>query len=372
MSKADLLRFRKPFPYVSKSKLMQRSYCDYKFYVERVLEEKQEDTEKAIEGSNLHLAFNGFYRKMNEIWSDNKEKATEILFSKKMTDYKIDINKYHYFGAFVYRACMEFIKPTHRDYGKYKWIISSFAKIETKRWIRLNTLLKNKNEIMDCFLPLAVELNIDIPELHLEGTIDRVGVEVLPGGRKVLTIYEYKTGSVPKDVRTKIDDGNYLGWKLPTYASKEIHFYVLLYLLYIGWKPSEDMIDFLEGERWWFWKKDDMSVSESKNFKRDYVTSLQKKYKLFKDAKILSPNDVLVCYYYLDGSYMPIKKFSYASLKGIFIDINDYRSMVFNDGYTKDPKGVFSDLYCGDFGKKCPRFYKCLDECDENYIGNNC
>lgn len=351
---------KKPFPYISKSKLGDMKYCLYSYYVNRVLGEKEEDRDDAVEGSNLHMVFNNFYKTTKQLF----EEKPEILFSEEMTDQKKELD-YHPFRRFVYEGCMKFVKPDHRDWNKYKSIITYFATIETRRWLRLNSLLTNRREIMDCFLPIKVEEEIDIPGLHLNGTIDRIGVEVLPGGRKKICIYEYKTGSVPKVVRERVDDGNYLGWKIPTYASKEIHFYALLYLLAAGWNVSEEIFDFLENEDWWYLKSDDKSYSDVKDFKRKYLTKLGKKYKIFKEGKVLNANDFLVCYYYLNGGYRPIKTLSYASLKGVYGDINEYRSMEHNKAYTTHPRFVFNEFACE--RKKCGRLDKCREEMEKYY-----
>lgn len=351
---------RKQFPYTSKSKIGDLDYCKYSFYLDRIKGEREPKREDAVEGTNLHMVFDNFYKKFNSIFNKHKD----VLFSDEMTDNSTRLEM-HPFRQFVYEACMKYVKPEHRTWDKYKSIITYFATIETKNWLRLNTLFNNKIEIKDCFLPLAVEKKIEIKELHLEGIIDRIGIEVLPGGVKRVAIYEYKTGSVPKSVRTHIDTGNYLGWKLPTYASKEIHFYALLYLLKTGWTVTDEIKDFLESEDWWFVKKNGMSYKDTLSYKKDYVTNLQKKYRLFKQGKALKASDIVVGYYYLNGGYKAIKKFSYASLKGVYRSINDYRSIIHNKFYTTHPRFVFNEWGCE--AKNCGRFDDCRKKMEEWY-----
>lgn len=355
-----------PFPWVSKSKLGDLGYCKYSFWLENVSEDwKEEETrEDAIEGTNLHMVFAMFYKTLKELYKENPGE----LFKHNFTDQLTDVHK-HPFRKFIYEACMKYVKPDQREYDKYKNILRNFATIESRSWLRLNSILTNKNEIVDCFLPLKLEYRFEIEDLHMYGTIDRVGVEVLPGGTKKIAIYDYKTGNVPKQVKNHVDKGNMLGWKLPTHKSKEIHFYALAYALLTGWNVTPEIKSFLEDEKWWYAKKDGMSYSATLKAKGDYLTKLQKKYKLSKKGKILKGTDIIVGYYFLNGTdgYKPIKKFSYASLKGVYRAINEYRSVMHDKYFVKTPEHVFDEYLCGPEIKKCSKFNHCRKEVDKIY-----
>lgn len=349
-------------PKVSKSKISDMRYCKYNYYKERILGEKREDRDDAVEGTNLHMVFTNFLKTFKEMFNNNRDK----LFSAEMVSANINLY-YHPFRRFVYEACKKYVKPDHRAWGKYRNCIRNFASIETQRWLRLNTILTNKEEIRDCFLPIEMEMNVDSEEYGFEGRIDRVGVEVLPGGKKVICIDEYKTGRVPKMIMDRIDKGDYLDWKIPTHASKEIHFYVLAYLIKCGWSVSEEMKDFLCDPKWWILRKDDMSAKETSKWKKEYITKMGKKYKIFKEGKILNPNDIIVGYYYLNGDigYRPIKKFAYASLKGVFSDINENRTMEYNKAYVTHPRFVFNSFACAEGAKNCSRYEECAREVED-------
>lgn len=339
------------FPFVSKSKLKSFLFCKYDFYDQKILKNKQPRREDAIEGTNMHVVFNRFYANLKP----------EHVFKDEFTDPRIPIHR-HPFRKFIYDACMNLVKPDQRGYGKYKNILSNFASIECKRFLRLNTRLHNKQEIFDCFKPLYLEKKLVYKPLFLYGTIDRVNVEVMPNGKKVIAIYDYKTGNVPKSVMTYDENvsGN-LSWKLPPYLMKEIHFYAILYALSSGWNVGDEVKDFLVNEDWWFIKKDGMTYGDSLNYKKDYLTSLQKKYKLFKAGKLLKGSDYLIGYYFLNGDkgYRPLKKFNYKSYTSTLALINEYRSCVHHKYYVKHPKFVFNPYGCE---KRCRRFEECREK----------
>ena len=347
------------FPNCSKSNVKSLNYCKYSFYDEEVLGHEQESREDAIEGTNLHTVFAMFYK-------DFKEVATEDpgrIFDPELINPLTQLKK-HPFRKFVYEACLNYVKPDQRHYGKYKNILNNFASIETRNWLRLNTILHNQTEIRDCFVPLALEHRFHIEALHLYGTIDRVGIEVLPGGQKKVCVYEYKTGNVPSAIKKHVDVGNMFDWKVPTHYMKEIHFYTFCYLLLSGWSVTDEVKTFLEDKDWWYATKNDLSYAGCLKEKKDYITSLQKKYKLYKEGKILSGSDILLGYYFLNGGegYKPLKKFNYRSFCGVLSSINEYRSVVHNEAYVKHPIFVFDDYVCSAQIKNCAKFEDCKEK----------
>jgi len=156
------------FPWVAKSKIKSRDYCDYSFYLKYVKKEQEERREDAVEGTNLHMVFANFYRHLKK----------EHVFKEEFTDSKTELHT-HPMRRFIYEACMKFIKPNHRNWGKYKNILNNFATIETQRWLRLNTLLNNKDDIFKCFKPLYIEHRLEHDPTHMFGTIDRINIEVM-------------------------------------------------------------------------------------------------------------------------------------------------------------------------------------------------
>jgi len=342
---------RMPFPWTSKSKIKARDYCDYSFYLKYVKKEHEEKRQEAVEGTNLHMVFANFYRHLKP----------EHVFREELIDAKTTLHS-HPMRRFIYEACMKFIKPNHRSWGKYKNIISNFATIETERWLRLNTLLNNKDEIFECFKPLYIEKRLEYEPVHLFGTIDRINIEVMPDKTKKIAIYDYKTGNVPKGVYTHKDMGKMFDWDLRSDLMKEIHFYGLLYLLNTGWNLSTEIHDFLNKPEWWYIKKDNMSYKQSLKDKGKYLTSLQKNYKLFKEGKLFKKGEILVGFYYLNGDkgYRPVKEYNYASHKSVIQAVNDLRSAQHNSYYVKHPKFVFDEDACG--YKNCHRVSKCREE----------
>ena len=339
------------FPWVSKSKLKARDYCDYSYYLRYVKKEKQPKREDAVRGTNLHMVFANFYKNLKP----------EHVFKEEYLEQATDL-QYHPMRRFIYEASMKFVKPNHRHWGKYKNIISNFATIETQRWLRLNSLLTNRDEIFQCFKPIAIEKRLEHEGTHMFGTIDRINIEVMPDRTKKIAIYDYKTGTVPKGVRDHKDMGKMFDWDLRPDLMKEIHFYGLLYLLCGGWQLSSEVIDFLNNEEWWYIKKDDMSYKQSLKEKGKYLTSLGKKYKLFKEGKVLKKGDIIVGFYYLNGEtgYRPIKEYGYPSHKSVIQALNDQRSIEHNHYYVKHPAFVFNRDVCG--YKKCHRIELCQTE----------
>lgn len=337
-----------PFPWSSKSKILSLNYCEFDFYDGKVLGNKMRKKREAIEGTNMHIVVANFFASITK----------DDVFKKGFTDSSIPINK-HPFRRFIYNRLMEYVKPGHRDYSKYKNILRNLATIECERFLRLNSYLNNKDEIFDCFRPLHVEKRIEIESVKLFGTIDRINVEVMPGGSKKIAIYDYKTGRVPKQIIDHIDRGEMFDWKIPSYSMAEIHFYGLIYLLAVGYRLSDEVVSFLNDEKkWWFFTK--TGINNVKKYKSKYLTSLGKKYKLFKDGKIFNPKDLIVGYYYLNGikAYRPTKLFNYTSYKTALNHTNYYRTVKSNRAYVTHPREVFNDFACSK--RNCSRYERCV------------
>lgn len=346
---------RMPFPWVSKSKIKTRDYCDYSFWLQYIEHEKRKKREDAVEGTNMHMVFAKFF----------KEITKEHMFKEDFCNPLIPTNR-HPLRRFIYEACMNWVKPDQRKFDKYKNILRNFATIETERWLYLNVELKNqKQEIFDLFKPLAVEKRLENEATHLFGSIDRINVELMPDHSKKICIYDYKTGNVPKAIRNHAENTlKPFDWNIPSSFMKEIHFYGLLYLLEAGWKLSDEMMSFLNDPKWWFIKKDDMGYKKTRDWKAKEVTKLGVKYKPFKDGRgVLKKGDILVGYYFLNGAkaYKPMKEFGMPSLKSVFTSVNDLRSVMHNNYYVKHPKYVYNKEVCSLY-KKCGRAEQCEKE----------
>ena len=112
----------------------------------------------------------------------------------------------------------------------------------------------------------------------------------------------------------------------------------------------------------WYIKKEGLSYKASLKDKGKYLTSLQKKYKIFKEGKIFKKGDILVGFYYLNGDkgYRPVKEYNYASHKGVIQAVNDLRSVQYNNYYVKHPNFVFDSDACR--YKNCHRIPLCKAE----------
>jgi len=346
---------RMPFPWVSKSKIKTRDYCDYTYYLEYVKGEHRKKRNDAVEGTNMHMVFAKFY----------KEITPEHMFKDDFCDPLIPTHK-HPLRRFIYESCMKWVKPEQRKFDKYKNILRNFATIETERWLYLNVELKNnRQEIFELFKPIAIEKRLENEQTHLFGTIDRVNMELMPDHSKKICIYDYKTGNVPKQIRDHTNDTlKQFDWELPSAFMKEIHFYGLLYLLEAGWKLSDEILSFLNDPEWWFVKKDNMGYQKTKAWKSKEITKLGKKYKPFKDGRgVLKKGDILLGYYFLNGEkgYKPMKEFGFPSLKSVYASINDLRTVGYNNYYVKHPRYVYKRDVCSIY-KKCDRAKDCEKE----------
>ncbi|MHA1408749.1 MAG: PD-(D/E)XK nuclease family protein [Candidatus Odinarchaeia archaeon] len=341
----------KPFPWVSKSKLKSIDFCKYEFYLRYIKGEKPEyDRRKSIEGTNLHMVFANFFRHLKP----------EHVFRDEFLSQRTPISQ-HPFRRFIYEACMRFVKPTQRNWGKYKNIISNFATIETERWVQLNSFLTSKNEIFDCFKPFLIERRIEYNRGKLFGTIDRVNIEVMLDGTKKVAIYDYKTGNTPLQIKNYRSIGDPFGWRLRADLMREIHFYGLLYLLAVGWKLSDEVLEFINDPKYWTVGKNEYKK------KKQYLTNLKDKYKPYKIGKFVKKGDILLGFYYLSGErgFRPTKEFNYASYKSVLLAINEYRSMVYNKNFIRHPSEIFDEKGCK--FKNCFHYDRCKEMVERKY-----
>lgn len=348
-----------PFPWVSKSKIKTRAFCGYSFWLQYIKHEKRMKRADAVEGTNMHMVFAKFFQEIQQ----------KHMFKNEFCDVLTPIQR-HPLRRFIYETCMRWVKPDQRKFDKYKNILRNFATIETKRWLYLNVELRGRrDEIFSLFKPLHIEKRLNNELTHMFGTIDRVNIELLPDHNKKICVYDYKTGNVPISVQRHVSDTlRPYDWKLPPASMLEIHFYGLLYLLEAGWQLSDEVLDFINNPDWWYVKKDGKSYKQTLADKKKYLTSLGKKYKIFKPGKVFKQGDILVGYYFLNGekAYKPIKEFNYSSYKTVLANINDLRTIQYNNYYVKHPRYIFNKDVCVNF-KKCDRAKQCEEEI-RNYL----
>ena len=349
-----------PFPWHSKSKLGDDGYCKWQYYDRYILKNVQKKQRPSVEGTNMHMVFAMFF-------GDLKYEDLEPFIS---TDSTSIVSK-HPFKRYIYERCMKYVKPSDRGNFFYQNAIRNFATIETERFIELLNRVTNKKEIYQYFKPLYTEQRFEIESIKWFGTRDRVGVIVDPDRSKKIIIIDYKTGRVP----TKIKEGlknplNKFSWSLPSSKMEELHFYGLTFLLQAGWQLSEEVIDFLMDEKWWFYTKDNLTYDESKELKKKYLKSLNtrknNRWKIYKGEREFKQGDIILCIYYLGGDkpYKVLKEFNYRSYGSVIRHSNDLRSRQYNGIFVDHPSYVFDEFVCENF-KRCGRVEVCKELCKE-------
>jgi len=342
------------FPWHSKSKLNSDDYCKYEYYDKHILKNPTVKQRSAVEGTNMHMVFSMFF-------NDLKEEDIMPFIDMEST---VQI-KNHPFKDFVYKICMEYVKPSERGHPYYINIINNFATLETQRFIELCNRLTNKKEICYYFTPLKTEERYEIDLVKWYGTWDRIDIMIAPNASKKIMIIDYKTGNVP----TKIKEGprnpsDQFTWNLASNKMLELHFYGIGYLLKAGWQLSEEVIDFLMNPKWWFYTKDNMTYEESKEFKKSYLKSLNtnknNRWKMHKDGRELKQGDIILCIYYLGGDrpYKVMKEFNTTSYGAVIRASNDLRSRDYNQIYVDKPDYVFNEFVCSNY-KRCSRVEEC-------------
>jgi len=350
-----------PFPWHSKSKLGEDSYCKFQYYdryiMKNVPKKKRRD---AIEGTNMHMVFSMFF---SDLKYDEVKPFMDAEIPTKLVN--------HPFKTFIYQKCMRYVKPSERSNFFYQNIITNFSLIEVERFVKLCNRLSNKKEIFKYFKPLYTEQRFEIPSIKWFGTRDRVDIWIAPNGARKIVIIDYKTGRVP----TKIKAGpsnplNQFTWSLPSSKMQELHFYGLTFLLQAGWQLSPEVIEFLIDKDWWFYEKDNMTYAEVKEVKKKYLKSLNTKknnrWKLYKDEREFKQGDILLCIYYIGGDkpYKVMKEFNYRSYGAVIRHSNDLRSRDFNEIWVDKPDYVFDEFVCDNY-KRCGRVEECKARCEQ-------
>ena len=209
-----------------------------------------------------------------------------------------------------------------------------------------------------------MEKRLENKSSNLFGTVDRVDILIMPDRTRRIMLIDYKTGHVPKSVREGRDPAKRYSWRIPTAYMKEMHFYALLYLLESGWSLPNEVLEFLNDDKWWFLNKGNKNQAESKKFKSDYLGKLnkEKKYRPFKPGKVLKGGDIIISVYFLGGDkpYKVEKEFSYRSYKALLLAINELRSKVHNERYALSPEFCFDKDICNI--KNCSNLTKCMEE----------
>jgi len=350
-----------PFPWHSKSKLGEDSYCKFQYYDKYIMKNVPTKQRSAVEGTNMHMVFSNFFGNLKD------EEITPFI------DMEATVRiKNHPLRRFIYEKCMTYVKPTERGNPYYQNIIRNFATIETKRFIELCNRLTNKKDIVRYFKPLKTEQRWEIPSIKWFGTLDRVDVWIGPNGGKKIMIIDYKTGNVPNAIKKGLKNPlNQFSWELSTPKMQELHFYGIMFLLKAGWQLSPEVIDYLINPKWWFYTKDEKTTYvESKEIKKKYLKSLNTKkanrWKMYKDDRELKQGDIILCIYYLGGDkpYKVIKQFSHSSYAGVIRHSNDLRSRDYNEIHVDHPSYIFDEYVCENY-KRCTRVQECKELCSK-------
>lgn len=361
---------RMPPPWISKSKLNKDDWCGFDYYEHYVLQIYTK-TRLSVEGTNMHMVLHRFFKKLKMEDLIEPEERYQKLLGEGKTFFDVDKNipiDRQPFRRFIYEMCMKHVPPKHRGYPKYKLILSNFATIECERWIKLNDMSKNKEEILKYFKPILLEQRFEFEKYYLFGTIDRVDVEILPNKTRKILIIDYKTGKVPPDIQAGLQKPlNQYSWKLGSDKMKELHFYGLIYLFYNEWELKDELNHFLLSDEWLRTKIDSKNYIATKELKKEHYKSLgAKKARIYKDGKTLKKGDILVCVYYLGGDkpYKVVKEFNYTSFGTLIKHINDLRSREKHNMYITDPRLVFDEIVCEKY-KGCSKFEHCKELVEE-------
>jgi len=351
----------KGFPWHSKSKIIEDGYCRWQYYNRYIMGNVTKRERPSVQGTNMHMVFSMFFGdlKDEEILPFIDVEATTLI-------------KNHPIRRFIYERCMIYVKPSERGNPFYKNVIRNFAMIETERFIQLCNRLSTKKDIIRFFKPLLTEQRWEIPPIKWFGSLDRVDVYVAPNSAKKVVVIDYKTGKIPKAIlRGPKNPLNQFTWELASPKMKELHFYAIMYLMRAGWELSPQVIDYLTNKDWWFYIKEGHTLEESKEIKKNYLTSLNtrknNRLKMYKDGRELKQGDIIVCIYYLGGDepYKVMKEFNYRSYRAVIMHSNDLRSRDFNEIFVDHPSYVFKEFECENY-KKCSKVQECKKMCSKN------
>lgn len=346
MSKSDELEDRvdeleseyryRNFPWISKSKLKAYDFCEYNFYLNYFAEgvEKRVGLKAKI-GQNVHMIFPLFFKNF------------DVDKAFRLSSPSIDSRK-HPFKKYVYDTCMEFLPEADRNLTSMRIIFYNFAQIETNHWLHLNNAVElSQTEIVRQFLPSHNEMFLQNEDIYIYGTLDRVSWMGDNKGRTVPYIFDYKSGNVPTSIKRELKDtNNPYSWELPTKFSVELHFYILLYLLYNKCEISQDLIDFLTKPEFLTVKENNDEWKKLRKSKSDYLKTIDTRI-YYPDGDIVKNGDVCFGVMFLGdkgGSYTPIKKFKYVSLMGVLRRINTVRSVWLNKKFVTKP--IYNEYIC--------------------------
>lgn len=236
-----------PWPYLSKSSYKTWKACKYKF--KRAIIDKLDMGKNKImaEGTTLHFMYYTFF----EIVDFNKLYSLDWSLFNGTKQSAV----YQYFYSLLMDWFEDYIPNKHMTSN-----IRAFCMLEENHYIHLRVKYKSKRSIKNYFMA-----NVEERELFLRndifrifGTVDRIIKE-----ETKTIISDYKTGNVPKKLREEIREGVYTKVKMTHYVV-EGNFYVLLYMLRIGYTLEED-----KNGKLWFYKDGKLEKDAHKLF--DYA-----------------------------------------------------------------------------------------------------
>ena len=221
-----------PWPYISKTVFTGFKKC--KYYHKRVCLEgfTIESNRVMVEGTTLHYTYYKFFELVN----------FDMLFEMdwRANHDTIYSQVYNYFYSVMMTQLPE-------DFDNKKMIrgVKSFCHLEENHWYSVREKYAERGKILRYFKPGVKQLEIFMrnDDIRIFGTIDRISVEP-----EKTVIIDYKTGNVSQKVSSEIRETVY-SKDLPAYYVPEGNFYVLLYLLNMGYTVGKD-----ENDKWNIYK----------------------------------------------------------------------------------------------------------------------
>ncbi len=379
-------RLYKKLPKTSKSAIRTYKYfCDYLFYRNVILQEKQEEGSNSVKcdvGTDTHMIFSDF-------WSERGVDA-EYLFSLDITPmFDLDNNPVtHYF----YGVCIRLTPVYDREVEVLKRIFWKFARLHASRFLNLyKTFNGNKIKVWNYFAPMEVEQFYYIKRYGLYGTIDTIFKDVDIQLNEIIYLPDYKTGSVPASVIAgPIHPGDDTSTKLPTKFMFECHFYGLLWLLAKGWDFEDNLMEkfivhdlYLDVDGTWKMfglgktKEEQKAIDKAKG---KYLTRTQPMLRRFNEKlqlwEAVEHGDILLGIIFLSGDPLipnPIvvkKKFNLRSLRTALISANEIKTVyrnIENDEFYLIKKMKTRPEYNQYKCINCSRNTRCLLELEQSF-----
>lgn len=371
-------------PDFSKSKLKTFFFfCEYLFYVTKILGEKQHTNRKCDVGTDTHMIFSEFWKYVDSEYIFNPDNIeldpTVPTEDNPLTNY-------------FYGICMELTPEYDRGVAVLQRIFWKFAVLQSVRFYYLYQLFNgNKFKIWKYFFPLAIEDYYYAKDICYHGTLDVCHLEIDDNLNEGEFVADYKTGNVPAEVlRGPVNLANETSTKLPPRFMFEIHSYGLQRLMKRGCKFLDERVTrFVLDDEWQDskgdWHKFELGKNKveqkaSNKTKRSYLTHLQASLDKWNPIKNVwekfDVSKILVGIIFLSGNpeiRHPVvvkKKFNPVSMRSVLQKINTARQVWFNRDNDKyylvrlmKTRPEYNKYKCS----LCSREAGCLREIEESF-----